>query len=153
MGPLPEARAAALLAGARALLFPSFAEGYGLPLAEALALGVPAVCSALPALREVGGAVPDYLDPLDGAAWRRAVLDHARPGSARRAAQLARLRGWRAPSWEAHFAAVDALLDRVAAGAAAALPLPPHRPPPPAPAADLAAPDPRAAAVGAGAAA
>jgi glycosyltransferase involved in cell wall biosynthesis len=65
---LPDDAVAGLLQGARALLFPSFAEGYGLPLAEALALGVPAICSDLPALREVGGDAPDYLSPLDGLA-------------------------------------------------------------------------------------
>ena len=113
-----DAEVASLLAGSRALLFPSFAEGYGLPLAEALALGVPALCSDLPALREVGGTVPDYLDPLDGAAWRRAVLDYADPASAARAAQLARLAGWRAPNWDAHFEAVDALLERAVSGCA-----------------------------------
>ncbi len=113
----------ALLRGSRALLFPSFAEGYGLPLAEALALGVPAVCSDIPALREVGGAVPDYLDPLDGPAWRRAVADYARPQSPRREAQLARLGGWRPPSWDAHFAVLDGLLAEVArARAEAAVP-------------------------------
>ncbi|WP_240048344.1 glycosyltransferase family 4 protein [Crenalkalicoccus roseus] len=124
LGTPSDAEAAALLAGSRALLFPSFAEGYGLPLAEALALGVPAICSDIPALREVGGAVPEFLDPLDGAAWRRAVLDYAAPESPRRAAQLARLAAWRPPSWEAHFAAVEGLLERVAATRAAERPLP-----------------------------
>ena len=57
-----------LLSGATALLLPSFAEGYGLPVAEALNLGTPVICSDLPALREVGGDVPEYLDPLDGQA-------------------------------------------------------------------------------------
>ena len=114
-----DAEVASMIAGSRALLFPSFAEGYGLPLAEALALGVPALCSDLPALREVGGAVPDYLDPLDGAAWRRAVLDYAAPGSVARAAQLSRMDRWRAPGWDAHFDAVDALLERVVSGAGA----------------------------------
>jgi len=98
------------LRGARALLFPSFAEGYGLPLAEALALGVPAICSDLPALREVGGGVPDYLDPLDGVAWRAAIRDYAAPGSDARAAQLRRMAGWRAPRWDSHFAQVDGVL-------------------------------------------
>ncbi len=99
----------ALLAGARALLLPSFAEGFGLPVAEALSLGVPVLCSNLAALRESGGGVPDYLDPADRAAWHRAVLDYA-SDSSRRRAQLARLRGWTAPSWRQHFAIVEALI-------------------------------------------
>ena len=110
-GPLPDREVASLLRGARALLFPSFAEGYGLPLVEALALGVPVIASDLPALREVGGAVPDYLDPLDGAAWRNAVADYARPDGAARRAQLARLAGWTPPSWSEHFAILDQVLD------------------------------------------
>jgi glycosyltransferase involved in cell wall biosynthesis len=116
---LSDARTARLLAGARALLLPSFAEGYGLPLAEALAMGVPALCSDLPALREVGGEVPEYLHPLDGLGWRRAILDYAAPGSARRQRQSARLAAWRPPPWDAHFAKVDALLDAVARADAA----------------------------------
>ena len=112
-GALPDREVASLLRGARALLFPSFAEGFGLPLAEALALGVPAIASDLRSLREVGGAVPDYLDPLDGIAWRAAVLDYARPESLARRAQLARLGSWRPPIWSDHFAAVDELLETV----------------------------------------
>ncbi len=109
-GPLPDREVASLLRGARALLFPSFAEGFGLPLAEALALGVPALASDLPALREVGGGVPDFIDPLDGAGWRHAVLDYARADSLARRAQVSRLQNWRPPGWTEHFAAVDRLL-------------------------------------------
>ncbi|HZP13635.1 MAG TPA: glycosyltransferase [Nevskiaceae bacterium] len=112
---LPDAALAPLLAGARALLLPSFVEGYGLPVAEALAAGVPVICSDLPALREVGGEVPEYLDPLDGVAWRAAVLDYADRDSPRRASQLGRLPGWRKPEWSAHFAAVEQLLQEVSA--------------------------------------
>ncbi|MEL6475820.1 MAG: glycosyltransferase family 1 protein [Pseudomonadota bacterium] len=104
-----DARIAALIAGARALLLPSHAEGYGLPLAEALALGTPALVSDLPALREVGRAVPEYLDPQDQEAWRRALRDYA-SDTTRRAAQLARMRDWRAPLWSDHFAALEPLL-------------------------------------------
>ena len=39
--------------------------------------GVPVVCSDLPALHEAGGGVPDFLDPLDGPAWERAIADLA----------------------------------------------------------------------------
>jgi len=122
MGQVPDREVWQLLRGARALLFPSFAEGYGLPLAEALALGVPAICSDLPALREVGGLVPDYLDPLDGVAWRAAILDYAEAGSDARAAQVARMAGWRPPRWDQHFAQVDTLLADLAPRRAGARP-------------------------------
>ncbi len=118
---LPDAAVAGVLHGARALLFPSFAEGYGLPLAEALALGLPAICSDLPALREVGGAVPEYLDPLDGPGWRRLILDYASSESPLRQAQMARLSTWAAPSWEDHFARVDPWLEACARAAPRAL--------------------------------
>lgn len=108
-GSLPDREVASLLRGARALLFPSFAEGFGLPLAESLALGVPALASDLPALREVGRQVPDYLDPLDGVAWRSAVLDYARPDSGGRRAQMGRMTGWKPPSWDDHFIVVEQL--------------------------------------------
>jgi glycosyltransferase involved in cell wall biosynthesis len=107
---MPDAEAARLVRGAQALLLPSFAEGFGFPLVEALALGVPVLCSNLAALRENGGDVPEYLDPLDGVGWRRAVIDYALPISPRRTAQLRRLTGWKPPSWQDHFAAVEALI-------------------------------------------
>ncbi len=115
-GACPDHELAALLGGARALLFPSFAEGFGIPVAEALAFGTPVLAADLPALREVGGEVPEYLHPLEGLAWREAVLDYAQAHSARRAAQLGRMAGWRAPGWEAHFAHVERFLGDLAAG-------------------------------------
>jgi glycosyltransferase involved in cell wall biosynthesis len=107
---VPDDEAARLVQGARALLLPSFAEGFGFPMVEALALGVPVLCSNLAALHENGGDVPEYLDPLDGLGWRSAVIDYALPASPRRAAQLHRLSGWTPPSWQDHFAAVEALI-------------------------------------------
>lgn len=109
---LSDPQMARLIAGARALLMPSFAEGYGLPIAEALAVGAPVLCSDLPAFRDVGGDVPEYIDPLDGPAWLQAVRDYAAAASPRREAQLGRLTGWTPPSWDAHFARVDPMLLR-----------------------------------------
>lgn len=109
-----DARMASLLRGARALLMPSFAEGYGMPVAEALSVGTPVLCSDLPALREAGGDAPDYLDPLDGSGWQAMILDHAEHGPAR-AAQMQRLTQWQMPTWEQHIAIV---CDAIAALAA-----------------------------------
>lgn len=98
----------ALIKGARALLFPSFSEGFGLPLAEALALGSPALASDLAAFREIAGDRIDYLDPLDAPGWERAVLDYASATSTARADALARLAGFAAPTWDEHFRMVCA---------------------------------------------
>ena len=103
-----------LLGQARAVLVPSIVEGFGLPLAEALASGVPVICSDIPEFREIGGNVPDYLDPLDLMAWRDHVIDYSRADSTRRAAQLQRLTHWQPPSWSDHFEIVEHTLDEVA---------------------------------------
>ena len=94
-----------LLQGARALLLPSFAEGYGMPVTEALSVGTPVLCSDLPALREAGGDAPDFLDPLDGPTWKAHILDYFRAGP-RHAAQMQRLSQWRPPSWADHIGIV-----------------------------------------------
>jgi hypothetical protein len=68
-------------------------------------------------LRETGGAVPEYLDPLDGPGWRSAILDYAAEPSPRRAAQLARLAQWQPPRWQDHFASVERFIAETAAAA------------------------------------
>ena len=116
---VPDARMDALLRGSRAVLYPSFAEGYGLPIAEALAVGAPVLCSDLPALRETGGAVPDYLDPLDGRGWMDAIMDYAFDPAPRRAAQLTRMDRWQPPCWTQHMGAVLDLVGGLQAADAA----------------------------------
>ncbi len=110
IGHCTDAELNAHLAGARALLFPSLAEGYGLPLVEALTAGAPVIASDLPVFREIGQGVPDFLDPLDGPAWEQAILAYASDDSALRAAQVGRLAGYRAPTWSSHFERVDSWL-------------------------------------------
>jgi glycosyltransferase involved in cell wall biosynthesis len=81
------------LAGCAA--FPTRAEGFGLPVLEAMARGVPVACSDIPVLREVGGDVPEYFDPMDpgaaAAAIRTALADGERCG---RGIQRARGFSW-----------------------------------------------------------
>jgi glycosyltransferase involved in cell wall biosynthesis len=99
-----------LLSGARALLFPSFVEGYGLPLVEALGAGTPVIASDLPVFRELAGDVPDFLHPIDGLGWLRLIAQFAAVDSAPRAAQIERLKRYRAPGWSRHFDIVDSIL-------------------------------------------
>ena len=101
------------LASARALLFPSLVEGYGLPLIEALRAGTPVIASDLPVFREIGEGIPDFLDPLDVGAWEQAILDYVEPDSRPRQNQLQRLSGYRAPTWEDHFCKVDAWMGQL----------------------------------------
>lgn len=114
-GEVSDSRMQALVAHARAMLMPSFAEGFGMPVVEALAAGVPVICSDIIAHREVGGAAPDYLDPLDGLGWMRAVCAYARADSPERAAQLARIVDWRAPTWRDYFDIIIDLIEEVTA--------------------------------------
>ncbi len=94
----------ALLKGAVALLAPSLVEGFGLPVAEALALGVPVIASDIAAHREVGGSVAEYVGPLDGPGWVAALDASMATGRARD------LTLYRPTAWPDHLARVDAIL-------------------------------------------
>jgi glycosyltransferase involved in cell wall biosynthesis len=101
-GPLSDAAAAALVAGAAGLLMPSLAEGYGLPPIEATALGVPVLCNSLPVYRETLGDIPIYAPVRDEYSWRQSITGLA---EARRAGRTARgvPDGFTLPTWDAHF--------------------------------------------------
>ncbi|NNM73572.1 glycosyltransferase family 4 protein [Enterovirga aerilata] len=98
---------ARLVAGARALLMPSFAEGYGIPIAEALSMGTPVLASDIPVHREVAGERARYLHPLDGPGWKAAIEELA-AGPARTAPD-----GYAPPTWDAHFGIVNHVLARL----------------------------------------
>jgi glycosyltransferase involved in cell wall biosynthesis len=70
---LPDREVQRLLKYAQGLLMPSFAEGYGMPVSEAIALGVPVICSNLPALHEASLGKALFIDPLDGPGWLAAI--------------------------------------------------------------------------------
>jgi glycosyltransferase involved in cell wall biosynthesis len=85
LGPLPEwvdvlgivtpAKLQWLYAHARALVFPSLYEGFGLPPLEAMAAGCPVVSSSAGSLREICGDAAVFFDPHDPSDLARAVLE------------------------------------------------------------------------------
>lgn len=108
---LSDAGMIALLRGAAALIAPSWVEGFGLPIAEAMALGVPVLASDIEAHREVGGSFAEYIGPLDGRGWVQALDDYCAKDSGRRRARLTALRDYRPPVWSAHMARIEDLIE------------------------------------------
>jgi len=84
-----------LYSHARFTVFPSFNEGFGLPVAESLAAGTPVVVSNHPALIEASMGQMPAIDPGDLPAWLREItslcLDDARLAQLRAKAQACRL--------------------------------------------------------------
>jgi len=98
-GHLPESAVPDLYRGAALVVLPSRAEGFGLPVIEAMACGVPVICSDLPVLREIAEGVALFCDPNDPAAFADAmgaVLD-APSNSSRRQLGIERARTF---TWE-----------------------------------------------------
>jgi len=72
---------ASLYAGATAVLVPSLAEGFGIPVVEALACGTPVIASDIPVLREVGFDGVRFCPLTDVSEWTRAVVELCATGA------------------------------------------------------------------------
>lgn len=93
---------AALLARANALLFPSFAEGFGLPPAEAAALQTPVISADLPSVREILGDFAVYLEANDSYSWKKAIKSRIEDGRS----VTEGMGGYTPRFWEEHFKVV-----------------------------------------------
>lgn len=98
------------LSHAKALLFPSHVEGYGIPLVEALALGTPVIASDLEVFHEIAGDIPEYLSPDDVSGWRSVIEDYMGDDSRLRTAQMIRSVMFEPPNWDSHFMKAETLI-------------------------------------------
>lgn len=106
----------AVYRAASAFAFPSLAEGYGLPVLEAMAAGVPVVMSDIKVMAEVAGTAAVMVPPGDAAGWASAITavlrDPALAGRLIRAGHAAAA----SASWEHGASALSSLLSAVATG-------------------------------------
>ena len=94
-----------LIDNAQALLMPTFGEGYGLPVQEALTAGAPVVASDIPVFRTIGAPGLTLLSPLDGEAWLETIValsQASRPAEGERLAP---------ETWGTYFTGLDGFLE------------------------------------------
>lgn len=101
-----------LISGARALLMPSFIEGFGLPVVEAASIGTPVVASDIPAHREVGHPATVFVDPIDGPGWENAIGSFL----AREPHRLPPSQGYASFTWADYFASLSPFIRMIEAG-------------------------------------
>jgi glycosyltransferase involved in cell wall biosynthesis len=86
LGFVPDDQLAALYRGANAFAYPSIFEGFGMPIVEALASGVPVIASDHPSLDEASGDVAARADPEKPEAFAQAIASAIKAGAERREA-------------------------------------------------------------------
>jgi glycosyltransferase involved in cell wall biosynthesis len=114
-GDVPNSRVPELIQQSRLLVFPTWCESFGLPLAEALALGAPSVAADIPACREVGGDAASYYAPGDPRSLADAISELlASPDHSQAMSERALARG-RTFSWRDNAVAVRESLKKAVA--------------------------------------
>ena len=115
---LDSATLAAVYRRARVVIQPSEAEGFGLPVIEAMACGTPVIASDIPALREVGGGAAEYCPVGDIEAWSSrlsALLSEHRNSAEHHARQQACLQRASRFSWSEYATQMTQLYHEVLA--------------------------------------
>ena len=113
IGQIPDAELPAVISAATVLAYVPFAEGFGLPLIEAMSCGTPVVASTADALREVGGDAALFVDPRDVVAMADALEGLARDPVKREALRSAGLARSRLFNWRSAAAQLTAIFDEL----------------------------------------
>lgn len=100
---LSDAAYRTLLGKSWGLLFPSFAEGFGLPLIEAAAAGIPILCGKNAVYHEILGNYPLYLNVDNFYGWRQGILERAGRKRESEVDRQVRRGEITLPDWTAHF--------------------------------------------------
>lgn len=108
---LSDGAVAALLEKSHALLMPSRAEGFGLPLTEAAGRGIPVLCSPLPVAREILGDHATYLPPDAPDEWAITITQLA-------SGDPIRMNRLEIPDWDSHFRRVARAISQTVGGKA-----------------------------------
>jgi glycosyltransferase involved in cell wall biosynthesis len=102
-----------LYAGADAFVLPSLAEGFGLPVLEAMACGTPVICSDTTALPETSGGAARLVPPFEVEAWTEAIDEVLSDPELRKRMGAAGIERASRFSWTRTAAAVRSLLEEV----------------------------------------
>jgi glycosyltransferase involved in cell wall biosynthesis len=100
LGYVSDHELASLYRRATALVFPSWYEGFGLPVLEAMTLGCPVICSNGTSLDELGGNAAAYIDPANSGSIAEAMLRFEGDATGRKRRQLAGREAAAAFSWD-----------------------------------------------------
>ena len=108
---LSDAEMAALLSRSVAMFFPSFYEGFGMPVVEALAAGTCVIASDIPALREIAGEVAFFVNPHDAGSMAEGIVRCVAAADERRERVAAGRKVAARFTWEACVARVRKILN------------------------------------------
>lgn len=109
---LSDAQMLSVLKGARALLYPSFVEGWGMPIVEGVAVGIPVVCSDIAAHRESGQNLVKYISVDDSLSWKNTILELSTSDELYTSI-VSNYVHYQYPLWSVHFQKLDPILENI----------------------------------------